>query len=141
MARKVRYVEPDTSLLSEEQKAKLRAQARKEHEDQLRGKQERAFISAEKDRLDREAEPSEQLIRFTVELPNYCEKIVIDGTVYFHGTTYELPLRQFYVVREIVEGNWAHEMEVQGRSRDRGRTRNIGLRNGMEGVAASALMA
>src|SRR5690606_20538624 len=62
--------------------------------------------------MQRAIDPDEGLYIITLDLAPYAPSIVLDGVVYFHGSTYEVPKRQYDTMREIVARTWGHEQSI-----------------------------
>lgn len=60
-----------------------------------------------------DAEP-EETVRFKVNLPAQADKIRIDGREYYHGFTYDIPMRQALSMRDIQAQSWRHDDQVRG---------------------------
>lgn len=78
-------------------------------------------------------DPDEEMYLFTVDLAPYADRITLDGVIYMHGATYEVPRRQFQTMNEIVARSWAHEREIgNANAQDYRKPRNIqiGPKNG-----------
>jgi hypothetical protein len=137
--RRVKSAPVDTSLLSDEQIAKLKKQAADEVEKERQAEQMRVFLASEKSRLQRQEDPDEELIECTLDLPRFADMIRLDDRYYFHGGTYTFTLREYNCVREQVYRMWGHQEEIEGHGREYRRERQIALRGGDQGHSARVL--
>lgn len=83
-----------TEMLAEERKAK--------------GK-----VSASAKAVDEDAEP-EETVMFKVFLPPQAANIRVDGFEYYHGFTYDIPIRQAKSMQDIQAQAWRHNEQVMG---------------------------
>ena len=132
---------PGSDLLSDEEVEKLReeaaAKARKTRKEQASKELAARFEKEENHRID----PSEELMSYTVDLPGFADRIMLDGVVYMHGVTYRFPKRQYDTIRDLVSHAWRHESETGGANRDAYRgPRSMSLRPGAEGLTTSQLL-
>lgn len=83
----------------------------------------------------------ERMCEITLDLAPHSDRLVIDGTIYFHGRTYTVPQSLFDVMREQQYRGWEHQREIDGKDRDFYRNRaNVVLRSGSEGRSAESLL-
>lgn len=111
----------DASLyedLSEEEKAELTAQAASKVAEELRAARKKEFLRQETSRFRKMAKPGQTEVRFTVDLPGHSDRIVLDGTHFFHGVTYTVNLNAYNSMRDIAARAWEHEHEVGGANRN-----------------------
>ena len=104
--------------LSETEKEELTKIARAKVAEQLREAKKKQFLNSEIARLKRKAKPGQEEIRFTIDLPGHADRIVLDGTHYFHGVTYTFTRDAYNSVNDICARAWEHEHEVGGANRD-----------------------
>lgn len=64
--------------------------------------------------LAAEDKEPEETVRFRVHLPAQADKIRVDGREYYHGFTYDIPLRQAASMRDIQANSWRHDDQVRG---------------------------
>lgn len=50
-----------------------------------------------------------------VNLADFADRIVIDGTIYIHGRTYTIPEKKAAVVMEACARGWRHQAEIEGK--------------------------
>ena len=104
-------------ILSNEEKAEARARAR---EHVLKTRKEKAideYFQASVKAEETAISPSERLVDFTVDLPEFTYLIKIDGRDYYHGCHYRVPARQSDSMRDIQARAWEHDWEINGRRR------------------------
>ena len=104
--------------LSEEEKEIITKQARAKVAEQLKEAKRKQFLNSEIARLKRKSKPGQEEVRCTVDLPGHSDRIVLDGTHYFHGVTYNFTRDQYNTVRDICARAWEHEHEIGGANRD-----------------------
>lgn len=75
----------------------------------------------------------------TIDLPDFADRITVDGASYFHGYTYAVGYHQFQSMREQMARAWQHQDEIDGKSRFRKQPKGIVLGPGMENISASRL--
>ena len=106
-----------TELLSAEEKKETRERARKHVEEQRKKKAVDELFAAEVKIADRHFDPNEQIVDFTVDLPEYTPMLKIDNVGYYHGVTYEVPVSKAHSMRDLQWHAWQHQSEIDGRSR------------------------
>jgi hypothetical protein len=132
---------PGVELLSAEEVEAIRVSARSKIAADLKKaaskELEARFLKEERHRAD----PNEELIPLTIDLPGFADRVTIDGTVYMQGVTYRFPKRQYDSVRDQIAQSWRHEAQTGGANRDAYRQpRNTVMRPGFEGLTSSQLM-
>jgi hypothetical protein len=65
-------------------------------------------------KVQREAAPPEETVKFRVNLPPQAANIRVDGREYYHGFTYDIPLQQALSMQDIQAQAWRHDEQVQG---------------------------
>lgn len=126
--------------LSDEEKAELTLQAKLKVEEELRAARKKEFLKQETTRFRKMAKPGQEQVRFTIDLPGHSDRIVLDGTHYFHGVTYTVSRDAYNSMVDIAARAWDHEHEVGGANRDVYRAPiNPIVRPGMEGQGGRAL--
>ena len=50
-----------------------------------------------------------------INLAEFVDRITIDGVVYIHGRTYDLPFKKAQVVKEQMARTWRHQAEIEGK--------------------------
>jgi len=105
-------------ILTDEEKAEIRKRAREQVAESRKKDATEAYLKAAIREEQREYEPQEVLEDFTVDLAEYAPYIAINGSLYFHGVTYEVPYSQARCMAEIQQATWRHEREWrEGKSR------------------------
>lgn len=133
-------IDVDPNSLSEDVKAALRAKAREKVAQERQDAAMDAFLKIEIEKARRSHSPDEEMKYITLDMAGHSDRIMVDGVIYFHGQTYEVPKRLYDVLQDIVSRGWEHENEVGGANRDFYRQpRSTALRPGMENVATSQL--
>lgn len=56
-----------------------------------------------------------EIIPVFINLAEFQDRIVLDGVIYMHGRTYDLPLRKAQVVKEQCARSWRHQAEIEGK--------------------------
>lgn len=87
-----------------EAQADLKEEARERVRDRLK--------ATKRLEIQRKIDPDEEMYYITVDLAPFADRITLDGVVYMHGATYEVPHRQYDTMREIVARTWEHEAEI-----------------------------
>lgn len=107
--------------LTEEEKRKLEAEARKEVEKKLKTKAMDEYKESIKKELERQAravgnvaDDGEELEDIRIELAKYTMYIMLDGKVYYHGYTYKFGAKQAAVIRDQIYRSWLHDAEIHG---------------------------
>lgn len=108
----------DTSILSEEDIAGVELQAEEEVLQEAKAKAKEKLLKHLKKQQSRKQGVEEALETVTVDLPPYCSRILLDNVSYLQGLTYELPVSQVMVIREIIQRTWGHQSEIDGKSED-----------------------
>lgn len=141
MAKRPRVNLIDEGVLSEDEKAQLRAEARAavdaEQKALTREQLLRQYIAEER----RKRDPQEEMKYITLDLAGHSDRIMLDGIMYMHGIKYAVPKSKFDTLREIVARGWKHEDEVGGANRDQyQRPRDTHIRNNGygEGIVTNA---
>lgn len=103
----------DTSALTPEEIAAVKARARDMLSKELKEKQEDALLAASLQELREAHDPDEKVENFTLDLAGHSDRIMLDGVVYFHGQTYAVPYGVKATLKEIVARGWDHEAEIK----------------------------
>lgn len=138
---KPQIIDIDPTLLSDEEKTLLRAKALERVAKERKEQAMDAFLAAEIEQARRAHLPGEEMKYISLDMAGHSDRIMIDGVVYFHGQTYEVPKRLYDVLAEVVSRGWEHEDEIGGANRDSYRKpRSTALRPGMMGMSATQIM-
>lgn len=122
----------DFTLLSQEEKDKLRKQAKdRVRADQIKAAQE-AYFAKMLEEETRALDPDEEEVEFELELPPFAKCVMLNGVQYMHGGVYTVSRPRFDSIIDIVSNAWMHntailEEEVRDRSR---RSYGTRIRNG-----------
>lgn len=134
-------IDVDPTLLTAAEKAALREKALERVNKERKEAAMDAFLAQEIDLARRGHMPAEEMKYITLDMAGHSDRIMLDGVIYFHGQTYEVPKRVYDVLAETIGRGWEHEDEVGGANREQyRRPRSTTLRPGMEGLAASRIM-
>jgi hypothetical protein len=107
----------DKSLLNEDEMLELKKQARASVLAEMEQDARDAYFQ-EQVALARQANtPNERLVSVTMELAPFLPNIMIDGVMYFHEYTYDVPFSRAKVLYEQMQRSWQHQDEIDGRSR------------------------
>lgn len=122
----------DFTLLSQEEKDKLRKQARdRVIADQKKAAQEAYFAKMVEEEL-RALDPEEEEVEFAIDLPLFAKHVMINGVQYLHGGVYTTTRARFDSIADIVAQAWRHDdaiLEEEVRDRNR-RSYGTRIRNG-----------
>lgn len=59
--------------------------------------------------------PPTSMETVSVDLAPFADRLVIDGTIYMQGRSYELDSRVAAVVKEQMARTWEHQAEIEGK--------------------------
>lgn len=113
-------LKPTSGLLSEERKIELRKQAADEARKEAEDAEAEVFLAAElKKAKATEAHrrghvTNEEIVRHRINLGPSAKHVKINGTVYLHGATYDIPKSVFNVIQETEFRTWRHEDARKG---------------------------
>lgn len=134
----------DSSILSAEDRAQIKAKAREHVNAERRKKAEAEYLAKSIREIEIEDRPTEQYEDIVIDIPPFvaAEKlggscITLDGKMFFHGLTYNVPYSVARVLEDVMARGWEHENEIHGRRRrSEGYRRQINqhIRPGDEGV-------
>jgi len=84
----------------------------------------------------------DELVSILLDLPEFTDRIVINGFAYLHANTYTIPRHVADSLREIQSRAWDHQYEIDGKSmRDRARAPRNTIFNARTGAVISGPMA
>jgi hypothetical protein len=122
----------DFTLLSAEEKAKLRQQAKdRVRADQIKAAQ-KAYFDKMLDEERRALDPEEEEVEFAIDLPMFAKHVMINGVQYLHGGVYTTTRARFDTIADIIAQAWRHDdavLEEEVRDRNR-RSFGTTVRNG-----------
>ena len=119
-----RKIDADMTLLSSEDKARLRSKAQQDVEKERKDAAEKAFLAQALDEERREKGVDEELVTFTLDLAEFSDRIVLDSVHFMHGQTYTVPRSKYDSMREIAFRTWQHQLEIDGKSKKMMRPQN-----------------
>jgi hypothetical protein len=82
----------------------------------------KAIIADETIRLKREeglvsgSSVNDEMVKVTIDLPEYSNSIILNQEPFYHGNTYTLPRHVAASFKEIMQRAWAHQEEIDGKS-------------------------
>lgn len=83
----------------------------------------------------------EEQFNFTLDLAEHSDRLVIDGTVYFHGGNYTVGQRTYDAMREMISRGWNHQREIEGKNENAYRLqRNVRISPRSMNVSAKELV-
>jgi len=84
----------------------------------------------------------DELVEITMDLPEFTDRITINGFVYFHTKTYTVPRHIADSLRDIQWRAWLHDNEINGKGiADRGRLPRNTIFNAKSGAVINGPMA
>jgi hypothetical protein len=124
----------DFTLLSVEEKAKLRQQAKDRVIAEQKKAAQEAFFAKALEYERRALDPEQEEVEFQIDLPRYAKHVMINGVQYLHGGVYITTRDRFDTIADIVANAWRHDtaiLEEEGRDRLR-RSFGTRIRNGAQ---------
>jgi hypothetical protein len=104
-------------LLSLEERAEIKAQAREEVAKRRKDKAIKTLLDREIRLAEVEHDPDEQLVDILIDLPAFSAYVRLDNVVYFHGILYEVRPVVAATMRDVMARAWEHQNEIDGRKR------------------------
>jgi hypothetical protein len=105
--------------LTDEEKAEIEAEAKRQITSDLRKRLKKAYLEEILDAHKKEQDPDSNIYEdLLIDLPGHADRIVLDGTVFFHGLSYSMNAHQARTVRDIMWNAWKHEAEI-GKANDK----------------------
>lgn len=105
----------DPTTLTDEDRASLRARAAAAIDKEVHQATVDAMYAQFLKEERAKRTPADEIKYIQLDLAAHSDRIMLDGTVYFHGTTYAVPRRVYEVLRETVQNGWRHERESEGK--------------------------
>lgn len=110
--------------LTEEERALIKKKAR-EHVLQMQEERREAarqkLVEQATDRAIKDAEKAAGIhgayVDISIDLAPNAPYLLLDGTFYYHGVTYEVPHNVACTIIDICARTWEHENEINGRPR------------------------
>jgi hypothetical protein len=112
-----RKIPVDPSLLSEEDKLALRKSAASTIKEEMAQDARDAYFAKQIADLRRKQIPEERLVTVTINLAPFIPFLLLDQDQYFADYTYDVPASRAAVLYEQMQRSWAHQDEIDGRSR------------------------
>ena len=112
-----RRVPVKLELLSPEEIAAIKKEARASLLEEMKQDARDEYFSKELKKLRREQIPAEQIVSVSLDLAPFLPHVALDGLMFFHGYTYDVPRSQAIVLYEQMQRSWMHQDEIEGRSR------------------------
>lgn len=127
--RKGRPLNADLSLLTEEELASLREQAKIQvSKERLAEAREAAIASfVEDERRASSKEPEDDMVDVYIDLPEFCDRLTVDSRVYLFGHTYTVSRPKANSLAEMMSRAFDHQLEIDGKSRFGHESRRIRL--------------
>lgn len=115
--REPRKMPVDMSVLSDEDRAALRKSAEASIKEEMQQDARDAYFAKQLEELRRKQIPAERIVSVTINLAPYIPFLLIDQDQYFADYTYDVPATRAAVLYEQMQRSWAHQDEIDGRSR------------------------
>jgi len=115
--REPRKIPIDTKLLSDEDKLALRKSAEALIREEMTQDARDAYFAKQLAELRRAQIPEERSVSVTINVAPFVPFLLIDGDQYFADYTYDVPASRAAVLYEQMQRSWAHQDEIDGRSR------------------------
>ncbi len=130
----------DTSLVSDERREALRAQARKKIElERTKAAEAKVLLELEAEERVASGLQEEQVI-INIDLAPYADRIVIDNIIYFQGHNVTVPASRAALMHEIMANTWKHQAEIDGKSENFYRRSRSAHVNENGGVTARSIL-
>lgn len=107
----------DPSLLSEEDRLAITREAEASIAAELAQDARDAYFAKELAKLRRKRIPSERFVEVRIDLAPFMPHLLIDNDQYFHDFSYSVETSRAAVLYEQMQRSWAHQDEIDGRSR------------------------
>lgn len=112
-----RKIPVDTSILSDEDKQAIAKEAAASISDEIAQDARDAYFAEQLRLLRRKHIPSERQVQVRIDLAPFMPHLLIDNDQYFHDFTYDVDASRAAVLYEQMQRSWAHQDEIDGRSR------------------------
>lgn len=100
---------PDNGVLNTTEVEAAKRIAREEVLAEKKAEAKKALVAQFKQEEIERLNPDEAMRTITLDLAPHQETISLDGTIYFHGSTYTVPKSVFDVMLEVQSRGWDHE--------------------------------
>lgn len=114
--------ENDKPLFSPKELAEIKAKAREEILSEKKAAAKKDLIAKEKLRLQREEglttgnSHMDQIVSINIDLAPYSDRILVNGSAYWHGQRYSVPRHIAMSLQETMFRSWQHQAEIKGES-------------------------
>ncbi len=105
-------------FLTDEEKEELTKQAFAKVEAEQKESLKSKFLKERVAELRAQYKPGQKIVRVCLDLPGHADRIIIDGTHFFHGVVYKVTEDKMRSMMDIQARAWEHENEVGGANRD-----------------------
>lgn len=112
-----RKIPVNKNLLTQEDRAALKAEARKSVLEEMTQDARDAFFKEAMDDVRRENIPAERYVHVMIDVAPFIPHIMIDGIQYFHGYGYDVEQRRALVLYEQMQRSWQHQDQIDGRAK------------------------
>ena len=109
-------------VLSNEELAKAKLDARAAIDKERKAAAVKQVVAEETQRLRREEGfmagdvVKDEIVKMTIDLPEYTDRLIINQAEFFHGYTYEVPRHVANSMRETMQKAWNHQNEIDGKT-------------------------
>lgn len=101
------------SVLSEEDKAAIRAKAREKVREEVKDRATKALLEQFVEEERQLMIPGEELCEIFLDLASHSQYIMLDGKQYLHHHWYQVKRAVFQVLSEQMNRGWAHDEQTQ----------------------------
>jgi hypothetical protein len=101
-------------LLSEEERTAINKEAQALVKEQAAKVARKLYLDQCVREAKAKADPNEEMVDVQVDIPGFADRIVIDGVVYWQGTTSRVTASQKRAIDEIMCNAWKHERQTGG---------------------------
>jgi hypothetical protein len=112
-----RKIPVDKSILSDDDRAAIRKEAQASIVAEMEQDARDAYFAQQLKELRRARIPAERMVKVTMSLAPFLPHLLIDHDQYFDGYTYDVEQSRAAVLYEQMQRSWAHQDEIDGRSR------------------------
>lgn len=111
-------VAADLSLLSDEDKTRLKKEAKLKVDAERKLDAEEAYLAQITLEHQRDTGVEEPLVDVVLELPLFADRLVLDGIHYMNNIQYAVPQGRYDVMVEQQQRMWNHQNEIDGKRGD-----------------------
>lgn len=121
-ALKAELAESGHPVLTNDEVAKAKADARAAVEKERKAAAIKQIVAEETSRLRREEglvsgdAVKDEMVKVTIDLPEYSASIRVNGEDFYHGSTYTVPRHVANSFKEIMQRAWLHQEEIDGKT-------------------------